>query len=74
MNNLSQGWLWLSLIAGAFLALALGATFLPEMFNRPIGQGPATWGLFASTAYLVFVIAVMSLAIRPFKRVDRETD
>lgn len=56
-------WLWLLLIAGSFIALALAVTFLPETLNRPIGQGPATWALVASVTYLVLNVSVMALAI-----------
>jgi len=62
-KNTPHKWLWLMLIAGSFITLALAVTFLPETLNRPIGQGPATWGLVASVAYLVINVSVMALAI-----------
>lgn len=68
------GWLCLSLITGGFAALALGATFAPELLNQRIAEGPATWALLASAGYLVFVIGVMGLAIRPFARSDEKAD
>jgi len=74
MKKTDYSWLWLSLITGGFVVLALGATFAPEILNRTFGQGPATWGLLASAFYLVFVIAVMGLAIRPFSRSDKRPD
>lgn len=71
-NEIKHVWLWLSLIAGSFVALALGVTFVPEVLNQPLGDGPATWGLLASAAYLVFVIGLMGLAIRPFARSQKK--
>lgn len=75
MNNKTKhGRLCLSLIAGGFTALALGATFVPEILNQRIAEGPATWALLASALYLVFVIGVMGLAIRPFARSAEKAD
>ena len=73
-NKTNHGWLCLSLITGGFAALALGATFAPEILNQRIADGPATWALLASTVYLVFVIGVMALAIRPFAPSDEKAD
>ena len=66
--------LWLSLITGGFATLALVVTFVPELLNQRIGEGPATWALLVSVVYLVFVIGVMGMAIRPFARPDDEAD
>ncbi len=68
------GWLWLTLIIGGFIALALGATFAPEILNQRIAEGPATWGLVANAAYIVFIIGIMGRAIRPFSRSENGTD
>lgn len=73
-NKTIHGRLYLSLIAGGFAALALVVTFVPELLNQRIGQGPATWALLVSAVYLVFVIGVMGLAIRPFARPDKKAD
>jgi uncharacterized membrane protein (DUF485 family) len=58
--------LWLSLIAGAYVALALGAAFAPQWLNVHIGASPATRGLVLACGYLVFVIVVMAMASHPF--------
>jgi len=71
-QNTNHKWFWLVLIAGGFVALALAATFVPEVLNRPVGQGPATWGLVASVVYLVFNVVVMAMAIFPFGHSARE--
>jgi hypothetical protein len=68
------GWLWLTLIVGGFTALALGATFAPGILNQRIAEGPATWGLVANALFIVFIIGIMGLAIRPFSRSDNRTD
>ncbi len=68
------GWLWLTLIIGGFIALALGATFAPWILNQRIAEGPATWGLVANAAYIVFIIGIMGRAIRPFSRSEKGTD
>ena len=73
-KHVDRGWLWLALIAGGFVALALGATFAPLALNQPVAEGPATWGLVASALYLVFVIGIMGLATRPFAGDDDEPD
>ena len=73
-NKTNHGWLWLGLIAGGFAALALAATFVPEILDQRIAEGPATWALLASAGYLGFVIGVMGLAIRPFARSDDKAD
>ncbi len=73
-NKINHGWLWLTLIAISFAALALGATFMRETLNQRVAQGPATWGLVAGAGYLVFVIVVMGLAVRPFARHDEKQD
>ena len=70
----NRDWFWLALIAGGFAALALGATFAPQILNQPIANGPATWGLVASALYLVFVMVVMGLATRPFGSSEQEAD
>jgi len=73
-SKISHGWIWLTLIAISFVALALGATFMRELLNQPVAQGPATWGLVASAGYIVFVIVVMGIAIRPFANLDEKKD
>ena len=69
-----SGRLFLTLIVGSFVVLALIATFAPELLNQRIAGGPATWGLVANTSFIVFVIGIMGWAIRPFARPDKETD
>lgn len=73
-RKINPGWLWLTLIAGGFTALTLGATFAPGILNQRIGDGPATWGLAASAFYIVFVIGTIGLAIRPFSRSEPGSD
>lgn len=73
-NKTNHGWLWLWLIVGGFAALALAATFVPEILNQRIAEGPATWALLTSAVYLGLVIAVMGLVIRPFARSDEKAD
>ncbi len=62
-QNTSRKWFWLMLIASGYIVLALVATFKPELLNQTIGPGPATWGLVASVAYLVFIVSIMAIAI-----------
>ena len=71
-QNTNHKWLWLALIAGGFITLALAATFVPDLLNQHIGQGPATWGLVAIVIYLIFVISVMALVVSPFGKSAHE--
>ena len=64
--------LWLSLITGGYVALALGAAFAPRWLNVHLAASPATVGLLAACGYLVFVIVVMGIASRPFSPETRD--
>lgn len=66
--------LWLSLIAGAYVALALGAAFAPQWLNTHIGSSPVTLGLLAACGYLVFVIVVMGIESRPFSQDNGDSE
>jgi len=73
-SHSNRAWLWLTLISVSFAALALGATFMSGLLNQHIAQSPVTWGLVASAGYIVFVVVVMALAIRPFAQHDEMKD
>ena len=65
-KNGKRSRLWLSLIAGAYVALALGAAFTPQWLNVHVGASPVTRGLLLACGYLLFVIVIMGIASRPF--------
>ena len=65
-RNGNRSRLWFSLIAGAYLALALAAAFAPQWLNAHLGASPATRGLLVACGYLVLVIVVMAIVSRPF--------